>query len=1077
LWCFRVRARIACPWGGPRRHTSDVHGVGGFVIHAVLGAEMANEMTPLDHVDSRRDLVEAVPDAVLVIDEAGDITFVNTQTERLFGYPRSQLLGRHYEMLLPARFKGHGEAIRDRFATDPGIRRAGTDMKLFGRYRDGTEFPIETSFAPLGVGPGMEIVASIRDVSERGRIDAELRDALSLLSATLESTADGILVVTADGRIAGSNERFAILWGIPAELTDSHDDGRVMAFVLDQLANPDSFVDKVRELYADPGAESLDVLDFRDGRTFERYSRPQRVGEEIVGRVWSFRDVTSRRRAQDQAREALAQLEGLGAIVRSSADAIIGMTPEGLITSWNPGAERLYGYAAAEVMGRDVRFLIPDHRRQAEEAVLAAVLDGGEARSFETDRVRKDGSIVPVSLTVSPIRGEHGVRGIAKIGQDITARRAAEAELLAAREAALESSLLKSEFLATMSHEIRTPMNGVIGLTALLLDTPLDETQRKYAEGVQTAAGALLTLINDILDFSKLEAGKVDLDVTSFDPRLLVEEVGSLLTDDAQGKALELIAYCRPDVPERLAGDAGRIRQILLNLASNAVKFTASGEVAIRVNVVEQDAGTAVVRFEVSDTGIGIDAADHLRLFDSFSQADASTTRRYGGTGLGLAICRRLTEAMGGEIGLSSAPGEGSTFWFAIPLPVADAAPGPTAQAPDPLTGLRVLVVDDNATNRFVLDAQLAGWKMKPESVDGAEQALTRLREAQTAGRSFDIAVLDMCMPGTNGLQLAREISTDRALRSTRLIMLTSTMQIDRTELAAAGIREWLTKPVRSSEFYDRLMRIMAAGKAATPSPAPALRARPDLPSRGRVLVVEDNEVNQLVARSMVARLGYTVDVVSDGAQAIAATADASYMAVLMDCHMPVMDGFEATRAIRVRDGDTSHLPIIAMTAGALEEDRDRCLAAGMDDYLTKPVDMSRLEEVLTLWIPRTSSPDDGAPTLDQTRLDTLRDLGPADGHGLLPEAVRAFRMDVQPSLESLRRALTNGHADALAQAAHKLKGAAANIGATRAAALCHQLELRARIPEPDDSELLTRLEAELARVDTALARALSRTP
>ncbi|WP_307074838.1 PAS domain S-box protein [Arthrobacter pascens] len=789
---------------------------------------MANLTTPVDHFGSYRELAEAVPDALLVIDQAGVITFVNAHTERLFGYPRSQLLGRHYEMLLPARFKGHTEAIRERFATNPAIRRAGTDMELFGRYRDGTEFPIETSFAPLGVGPGMEIVASIRDVSERGRIDTELRDALSLLSATLESTADGILVVTAGGRIAGSNERFAILWGIPAELMASHDDGRVMAFVLDQLANPDSFVDKVRELYADPGAESLDILNFHDGRTFERYSRPQRVGEEIVGRVWSFRDVTSRCRAQDQAREALAQLEGLGAIVESSADAIIGKTPEGLITSWNPGAERLYGYVAAEVIGQDVRILIPDHHRQAEDAVLAAIMDGGEARSFETDRLRKDGSIVPVSLTMSPIRSEHGVRGIATIGQDITARRAAEADLLAAREAALESSRLKSEFLATMSHEIRTPMNGVIGLTALLLDTPLDETQRKYAEGVQTAAGALLNLINDILDFSKLEAGKVDLDVTSFDPRHLVAEIATFLSEDAQRKGLELIAYCWPDVPLRLAGDAGRIRQILLNLASNAVKFTASGEVAIRVNLLGEDAGTALVRFEVRDTGIGIHAADHLRLFDSFSQADASTTRRYGGTGLGLAICRRLTSAMGGEIGLSSAPGEGSTFWFAIQLPVAEVLAGlPEQVVSGPLAGLRVLVVDDNATHRLVLESQLTAWRLRPEAVADALTALARSRAGAAAGRPYDIAVIDMCMPDMGGLELAHELSADPDLRGIRLMLLTSS-QVAKSDLAAAGIRERLTKPVRGSELHDGLVRLMEGTAEAVLTPAAARPALPD---------------------------------------------------------------------------------------------------------------------------------------------------------------------------------------------------------------------------------------------------------
>lgn len=783
-----------------------------------------------------------------------------------------------------------------------------------------------------------------------------------------------------------------------------------------------------------------------------------------------LQNITLTRDLESKVALRTAELEGLGAIVNSTADAIVGKTLDGVITSWNPGAERIYGYRAEDAIGKHSSFFIPGHLLDQEEVFRTAAGRDGETHTYETERVRGDGSVVPVSVTMSPIKGSAGIHGVATIAQDITDRRRTETELRLAQESAVEASRLKSEFLATMSHEIRTPMNGVVGLTELLLGTNLDRTQRQYLEGVRTAAEALLTLINDILDFSKLEAGKVDLEVIEFDPRQLLDDIAALLTEQAQSKGLELIAYCSPEVPARLVGDAGRVRQILLNLATNAVKFTPAGEVTIRASVTG-DKGTKLTRFEVRDTGIGIDPSDHSRLFESFSQADASTTRRYGGTGLGLAICQRLTEAMNGQIGLASTPGKGSTFWVTIPLPAApvdDAAAG----IPAPLVGLKVLVVDDNATNRLVLQSQLAAWGMNPESVNGAEKALNRLREEKAAGRPYDIAVLDMCMPGTNGLELARRIGGDKELGSTRLIMLTSTMLVTGAELTAAGIRQWLTKPVRSSDFYDRLMRTMAPDRTPAPLPESPAPGRPKSSSLGRILVVEDNEINQLVARSMAERLGYTADVVDDGAQAVSATAETSYAAVLMDCHMPVMDGFEATRAIRRRDGDSRHLPIIAMTAGALEEDRDKCMAAGMDAYLTKPVDLTRLAKLLTKWVP-SSLPPNGSHALDPGRLEILRSLGPGDGQGLLPDAAKAFRQGIQPSLDSLRQAILDRDGDALKQAAHKLKGAAANIGAISAAAICDQLEREGRNGEPHVTELLARLETELERVDTALTAAI----
>ncbi|MCA4133098.1 response regulator [Arthrobacter sp. M4] len=887
-------------------------------------------------------------------------------------------------------------------------------------------------------------------------------------------------------------------------------------------------------------------------------------------------NVTLTRNLESKVAERTAQLEDLGAIVNSSGDAIVGKTAEGVITSWNPSAERIYGYPASEAIGRNSDFFIPEHLLAIEHAILSDAAKDGKVHIYETERVRGDGNSVAVAVTMSPIRGQDGIRGVATIAQDITERKAAEAELLAAREAALESSRLKSEFLATMSHEIRTPLNAVIGLTSLLMDTRLSEAQRQYAEGVKGAGEVLLALINDILDFSKLEAGKVELDIAAFDPRLLVEEVAGLVAEAAQAKDLELISYCHTNVPARLLGDVVRIRQILLNLSSNAVKFTPSGEVEIHVKMLSQRDDKAVLRFEVRDTGIGIGAGDHQRMFESFAQADASTTRRYGGTGLGLAISRRLTQAMGGEIGLSSEVGQGSTFWFVLELPIGQAVEDDAEPIPDLLTGLNVLVVDDNATNRLVLESQLAGWGMRPVAVPDARSAVEKVHQASAAGTPYDIAVVDMCMPETDGLQLARQIKAEEDTPP-RFILLTSTMEVDKAGLAQAGIREHLTKPVRSSEFYNRLLRLMAVKLPAAREPARQGAAPKPARSLGRLLVAEDNEVNQLVAQGMAARLGYDVDIVTDGAQAVAATAATRYAAVLMDCHMPVMDGFEATRTIRGRNGEAGRIPIIAMTAGAMDEDRERCLAAGMDDYISKPVDLTKLGNVLSRWVrqsdagaqtegPTTSSdagaqsgspttsgaagaqsgspttagaaaelppeattpglpaptelsPSSSGPALDADRLAVLRELGPGDGLGLLPGAARAFRDEVQRSVSTLRLALEGGDADAVRQTAHRLAGAASNIGAMGAAELSKELERMGRdagaegsepgvalaltgssdaapaIPEevpseeiptttaaPSDDaspfvgglELLARLEAELAEAEAELERLLS---
>ena len=531
----------------------------------------------------------------------------------------------------------------------------------------------------------------------------------------------------------------------------------------------------------------------------------------------------------------------------------------------------------------------------------------------------------------------------------VAERQRSSDELAAARDEAMESSSLKSDFLATMSHEIRTPMNGVIGLTGLLLGTELDQRQRQYADGVASAGEALLAIINDILDFSKIEADRLELEIIDFDLVEAIEEAVGLVAQPAQRKGLELVASCAPELPGRVRGDPARLRQVLLNLASNAVKFTPEGEVVIRAELAEDRGETVSVRIEVTDTGIGIAHAERERLFEPFSQADASTTRRFGGTGLGLAISRRLVAAMGGELGFDSELGQGSTFWFTLPLE-RQVRTATHAPRPVPGGGPRILVVDDNRTNRLMLRDQLRARAQCCELAPDGPIGLAHLRQAASRGCPYDVALVDSCMPGMDGFELARQVSADPQLAGTRLVLMTSAGQTGLAESRCVGIAASLPKPVRVSQLADVLI-VPDPEIAAGTADAPSTPATSQAGGRGHVLVVEDNATNQLVAVGILRLLGYRADVAANGFEALEALARTEYDAILMDCQMPEMDGYTATGELRRLQGSRRHTPVIAMTAAASEADRARCLAAGMDDFLSKPVTPREVDAALTRWV------------------------------------------------------------------------------------------------------------------------------
>jgi PAS domain S-box-containing protein len=986
-------------------------------------------------------IVEHSVDGIIAVGQDGAILAFNAAAEAMFGYQESEIVGRDVSTLISPGADRQLDTATDR--SSGGLRVRDLDQGTIGRRRNGDAFPLKLIISQVVVDGRSFSACVTRDITEQ----VALAESESLHRVVTEASGDIIARIGGDGIYRYISPACGRILGLdPAQVIGTP--------WVDYLHPDDRGQEKVAIDRLLAGERSITVtarFRHRDGHYVWLETLTTVVVDERSG--WSVftvsRDVTDRMRIEaelEESRQFLASLIGnvSGAIYRGAND------DEWTMQFISDEIETITGYPASDFVDNAVRTygsLILRADRERAHATVDAAIAAGEPFQLEYRIVNASGATVWMHERGSGVYSDSGeLLYLDGLIFDNTQQKLTEEALEQAREQAEKATLAKSEFLANMSHEIRTPMNAIIGMTDLVLDTELSGEQREFVETVRASGDALLSIINDILDFSKIEAGKLEIDTTRFDVRECFEASLDLVVAAAAEKHLELVASIADEVPKIVFGDVTRVRQILVNLLSNAVKFTSEGEVVIHAESRPLGSERHQLHVTVQDTGIGIPSDEMERLFESFSQIDASTTREYGGTGLGLAISRRLAELMGGRLWAESELGVGSRFQFTLEVQAAPEQPG-DAEIGVRLEGRRMLIVDDNATNRRVLSLQAKSWGMACEAAESGHQALEWLH----AGRRFDVAVLDMQMPVMDGIQLGREIRRLSAHDDMPLVMLTS---LGRREEAAdaVGFAAFLHKPSKASSLYNTLVGVLDRHVKAPPVTFdPSLDATMAAQHPLRILVAEDNAVNQKVATSILARMGYTCDLASNGREAVAAVRTTTYDVVLMDVLMPEMDGLRASQAIRALADIDTQPRIIAMTANAMAGDRETCLAAGMDDYVSKPVHIDELVTAL-LQVPtsrQSPDPDETSPRVRQQDVDelliALRETIGNQADNLLPELSELFQEEAPRLLDAIHQAIHRADHQQLAAASHTLKSSSASLGSRDLPDLCQHLETLGR--------------------------------